>query len=402
MDHQDTRGHAVLTALLVSPDRALAEQFAATIPETRAFQILADLKSYPTRNALDIRLRQLRPDVLLLDVASDQNAAWELIPSGTAQKPPVQVVALHRVNDSSTVVSALRAGACDFLAAPFAVAGQREAIARLRRMCQPQTPASTQLGKVIVFAPAKPGSGSSTLATHIAHAIRREQSRRVLLLDLDLEGGTAGFYLKLGPSGSILDVVEQAGSMDSSALAQWVGNSAGVDVLLAPEQPYSEILDAARFHEALEFMRSAYDWIIVDGPSVFHRHSLMAISESDSTCLVTTSDLASLHLARRAKSLLTQLGLSSESCSVIVNRMSRKDGIAQEDIQKVFSGPVFGFVPNDYFSVHRAISLGQPLLSDCDLGRAIATLAARMTEPAVKPGLKTAKTAEPRPALARA
>jgi pilus assembly protein CpaE len=400
MDHQATRGHAVLTALLVSPDRTLAEQFTATIPETRAFQILADLKSYPTRNALDIRMRQLRPDVLLLDVATDLNAALELIPSGMAQKPPVQVVALHRVNDSSVVVAALRAGACDFLASPFDVAGQREAIARLRKMCQPQTPASAELGKTIVFASAKPGSGSSTLATHVAHAIRREQSRRVLLLDLDLEGGTAGFYLKLGPGGSILDVVEQAGSMDAAGLAQMVGNSAGVDVLLAPEQPYSEVIDAARFHEALEFMRSVYDWIIVDGPSVFHRHSLMAISESERACLVTTSDLASLHLARRARSLLTQLGLSSESCRLIVNRMNRKEGIAQEDIRKVFSGPVFGFVPNDYFSVHRAISLGQPLLADCELGRAIAALADRLTESAAQTGATAAKTAEP--ALSRA
>ena len=57
------RGHndAELTALLISPNRDLAQQFLATIPQTRAFQILADLKSYPPQQTLEIRARQLKP-----------------------------------------------------------------------------------------------------------------------------------------------------------------------------------------------------------------------------------------------------------------------------------------------------------------------------------------------------
>src|SRR5687767_7622971 len=53
---------SVLTALLIAPDRDLAQQFTGTLTETRAFQVLADLKSYPARNTLDIRLRQFKPD----------------------------------------------------------------------------------------------------------------------------------------------------------------------------------------------------------------------------------------------------------------------------------------------------------------------------------------------------
>ena len=55
MESRTTGREAELTALLIAPDRSLAEQFSATLPATRAFQVLGDLKSYPHEQALDIR-----------------------------------------------------------------------------------------------------------------------------------------------------------------------------------------------------------------------------------------------------------------------------------------------------------------------------------------------------------
>jgi len=43
---------AQITALLISPNRDLAQQFVATLAQTKAFQILADLKSYLPRRPL--------------------------------------------------------------------------------------------------------------------------------------------------------------------------------------------------------------------------------------------------------------------------------------------------------------------------------------------------------------
>src|SRR5262245_27359937 len=105
---------SVLTALLIAPDRELAQQFTATLPETHAFQILADPKSYPARNTLDIRLRQFKPDVVLIDVANDIDAAGDLIRFLGACRPPVQVVGLHSNNDSTAIVRVLRLGASEF------------------------------------------------------------------------------------------------------------------------------------------------------------------------------------------------------------------------------------------------------------------------------------------------
>ena len=385
MDGQRRAREATLTALLISVDREMAQAFTDTVPETRAFQILADLKSYPARNTLDIRLRQLKPDLVLMDVASDLEAASDLIRFLAGWKPVVQVVGLHRSNDSAAVVKVLRLGASEFLYSPFDVAVQKEAIARLRRLRRPETETEHESGRVIVFTAAKPGAGSSTLATHTAHAIRKHTGKRVLLVDLDLEGGTIGFYLKLQSNYSMVDALEQADRLDAGLWSAIIASASGVDVVAAPEQPYAEPVDPGRLHEVVEYARMIYDWIVIDAPTVFHRLSLLAISESDHAYLISTSDLASLHLARKAVGLLGQLGLSKDRYQMVVNRLNRRDGIGGSDLERIFNSPVYASIPNDYFSLHRVISLGQPLAPDCDLGKAIAALATRIAGAAGRP-----------------
>jgi pilus assembly protein CpaE len=391
----------VLTALLIAPNRDLAQQFTGTLGETRSFQILADLKSYPARNTLDIRLRQFKPDVVLIDVATDLEAAGDLIRFIGGCRPPIQVVGLHTANDSTAIVRVLRMGASEFLHAPFDAAVQREAIARIRRLRQPEPAAEPEQGRVIVFTSAKPGSGSSTLATHTAHAIRKATGKRVLVADLDLEGGTIAFHLKLQPTYSVVDALEQADRLDAGLWSALTVNSTGVDVLAAPDQPYSDGVDSTRLHEVLEYARLLYDWVIIDAPSIFHRVSLLSVSESDQTYLVSTSDLASLHLARRAVNLLTQLGFGKDRYQVVVNRLSKRDGIGGSDIEKIFNCQVHASIPNDYFSLHRVISLGQPLSPDCELGKAIAALATRVSGSGQADKRTPAAVVEPKPVLSQ-
>jgi pilus assembly protein CpaE len=388
-----------LTALLISPDRDLAQLFHATLPETRAFEVLADLKAYPSQSALDIRLRQLKPDAVLIDVSSDLEAACEVIRFAAALQPPVLVVGLHKSNDSAVVVKVLRSGATEFLYAPFDPAIQREALARLRRLREPEPTEQRELGRVILFTSAKPGSGSSTLATHTAHAIRKSTGKRVLLCDLDLEGGTIGFYLKLQAKHCVADALDNADSLDAGLWANLAVSAGGVDVLTAPDHPLSDPVDPARLHNVIDYARYVYDWVIIDAPVIFHRTALAAISESDQAYVVSTSDLASLHLARKAINLLVQVGFSKDRYQMIINRLSRRDGIGGSDIEKIFNCQVYASLPNDYFALHKVISLGQALAPDCELGKAIASLAARVSGAGTADRKTARAAAEPRAAL---
>jgi Flp pilus assembly CpaE family ATPase len=69
--------------------------------------------------------------------------------------------------------------------------------------------------------------------------------------------------------------------------------------------------------------------------------------------------------------VLEQLGFSKSRFHVLVNRFDKKHGIGAAEIEKILSCPVHALVPNDYFSLHHAISLGQPLASDSNLHKAV-------------------------------
>jgi pilus assembly protein CpaE len=391
-------GENLLTALMIAPNRQLAADFLATVPVTRAFQILADLKSYPPQQTLDIRLRQLKPDVVLLDVASDIDAAAELIRSVASFIPVTQVIGLHTHNDSDAIVKTLRLGASEFLSAPFETSVQQEAIARILRLRQPIEEREPEIGRVLVFASTKPGAGSTTLAVQTAFGIRRKTGDRVLLADLDTSAGALAFYLKLHHHSSITDALEQAGQINPAAWASLVAHCDGIDVLPSPDTPSHGAMDPNRLHDVLEFARMLYGWVILDVPAVPHRTSLLALSESDEAFLVSTSELASLHLTRRSVGVLEQLGFSKDRFKVLVNRTSKKDGIGSGDMQKVFNCPVYQAFPNDYFALHRAISLGQSLSGNCELGKSVDSYSGRLLETAQAEKQISAESLETQPA----
>ena len=367
-----------ITALLIAPNRDLAQQFVATLPQTRAFQILADLKSYPPAQTLEVRARQLKPNVILLDLASDLEAATELIRFITGLKPPVQVVGLHTHNDSDAILQSLRAGATEFLAAPFELASQRDAIARLRRLCGSETPEEGGAGHVIAFSSAKPGSGASTLATQTAFALRRLTGQRILLADFDLTGGTIGFYLKLSHNYSVVDALQHAEHLDPTLWSSLAVSHGGLDILPSPAAPYAEAIDGGRLRLLIDYARQLYDWVILDLPTVFSQISLTALAECEHAYLVTTSELPSLHLTRKAMGMISQIGFPRERFEVLVNRVERRDDIGATNLEKLFNCPVHASLPNDYFSLHRVVTLGQPLGPEGELGKAIEKLAAGM------------------------
>ncbi len=374
------RGHneAELTALLISPNRELAQQFLATIPQTRAFQILADLKSYPPQQTLEIRARQLKPNLILLDLATDLAAATELVKYAASLTPPIQVVGLHTHNDSGALLQSLRAGAIEFLYAPFDLATQRDAVARLRRMIVTEVPVETESGHVIGFASSKPGSGASTIATQTAFSLQRLTGKKILLADFDLTGGTIGFYLKLSHNYSLVDALQHTEHMDLALWNSLTVNYGGVDILPAPAAPYAEGIDSARLRVLIDHVRRLYDWVILDLPSVFNRTSLMAVSECERAYLVSTAELPSLHLTRKALTLVEQLGFPKERFQVLVNRVDRRTDIGTSDMEKLFGCPVHASLPNDYFSLHRVVTLGQPLGGDGDLGKSIESVTNRL------------------------
>jgi pilus assembly protein CpaE len=366
-----------LPALLITPDRDLSAAAQKAFTEARAFEVVSELRAYPPSQTLEIRVRQAQPDVVLVDLSSDIAAAKSVLRCLAAMRPPMPAIGVSQVNDSALLLEGLRAGVGDFLYPPFDADAQREASVRIRRLRQPEEPQHQEQGQIIAFASTKPGSGASTLAMQSAFALRRLTGKRVLLADFDLISGSVAFSLKVSPVYSVLDAMGFSDRLDPALWSSLVSNCHGVDVLAAPDAPITDLPESSRVHDVVEYARMLYDYVLVDLPTVFHQLSLFMMSEADQVYLVSTSELASLHLGRRASGLLTQLGFERDRVRMVVNRLSKREDIAKGDMEKIFTCPIYSSFPNDYFALHKVVTRAEPLGPESDLGKAMERFGAK-------------------------
>jgi pilus assembly protein CpaE len=391
---------AELAALLIAQDRDLAQQFHLSVSQTRAFQIVEDLKRYPSEQMLETRLRQFRPAVVLVDLAADPETGFSLIRFLASRTPPVAVIGLDHTSRPEIVMRALSLGAGEFFAAPFEASTQRDAVANILRQKRPE-PAEAAPGRVIAFSSAKPGSGASVVACHAAYSLARLTGKRVLLADLDLAAGTVGFYTRVEQGHSFLDVLGQTNEADAAMWSRRVVHSSGVDVLPAPPVPGAFPDDPMGLRQALDRARRSYDWTVIDLPSIFHRVSLMVLAEADSTFLVSTTELPSLYLARKAIHVLAGAGFAPDRFEMVVSQIGRKEGMSGSEIERILGHAVTASLPEDHGGLHAAVALGEMLKADGTLGKAIEQLAGRLAGLAPTGKRKHDFVLEPGPALAR-
>lgn len=388
-------------ALLIAPNRDLSRQLLVRAGEEPDLEIVHQMDSYPSFEALASSSLAHKPDIVFLDVASDLDTACGLIQSLTSLYPDIHVIGLDERKDSETLIRALRFGATEFLQAPFQPDEMRGALARIDRLRRVGEIPSDASGRVIAFASAKPGAGATTLATQTALALRAATGQRVLLVDLNLEGGLVGAGLAPGPRHSVLDGIEQVGSLDRakwSALTEYAGQ---IEVLAAPQVPYDGEVDSERLHALVASARLAYDWIVLDLPAVFHNRSLLALAEADRGFIVTTTELPSLHLARRAADWLRRCGFGADRYQILANRAVFSILLDQRVMCEVLNGQVFATIPNDYRSLHELSRFGDMPRANTELGASLRRLAALLAGTRSPGSGALSHACELRPAVAR-
>ncbi len=364
-----------LAALIICPDRGLSQAFQAGTARSQNFQIVEDLTVYPTTQQLDSKLRQLRPDVLLIDLGSQPDAAMGLIGVAASLNPAVYVIGLHSANDAALIIQSMRAGSTEFLSAPFEHESVHAAVTRIRKIQEAQTRDAPVRGKVIAFTAVKPGQGVTTIASNVAAGLAEDGKRRVLLIDFDLLGGTLSFTWRVTNSYSVLDAVQHADKLDETLWGAIVTNRNGVDLLLGPESPEHLSLQSDRYARVVEFARGLYEFVVLDLPCAYGPEAKAVMPDADHTYLVCNPELPSLHLTRRCISHLEQNGYSRDQFSLLLNRLSRRGELGPQDMERVFNFPIGKVLPEDEGAVHRALTAGKPVPDSSELGRALKNFA---------------------------
>jgi len=127
------------------------------------------------------RVQAAGPDVLLVDVPVDNHAqAMRAIELLRQEIPDSAVFAIGSLNQPQIIVSAMRAGAREFIERPTTTTDLLEAFVRLtsaQRRVQKEGPR----GKVYTIVNAKGGSGATTVAVNLALALQSAYGQTALI-----------------------------------------------------------------------------------------------------------------------------------------------------------------------------------------------------------------------------
>ena len=350
------------------------------------------------REAIELT-QETKPDVVLMDINMpdmDGLTATEIL---RKKVPTAQIVILSVQNDQNYLRKAMVAGARDFLSKPPMIdelsaaikrsgAYAHEEKARLAQTSIQQntntptgqpTPGDSR-GKVIVVYSPKGGAGTTTLAVNLAVSLHNAETK-VALVDGNLQFGDVAVFLNEASKNTILDLASHVEELDPDIVTEVMINHtlSGINVLAAPIRPENaEKITAEQFQKVLQFLRTMYEYIIVDTASYLTDIVLSAIELSDLIVLIANQDIPSIKNAKSFLNLTDGLRIPRQKIIFAMNRFDKRIAISTEKISDSLKQEVSGIIPLDERIVVASVNKGVPFILDNKsqpIGRAILSLA---------------------------
>lgn len=377
--------------ILVSTNHDLICQFAEAWGETdRDSLVFVETMSHePLRQLIET---SSEPTAAIVADLSGAEGGLDVLKALRAVYPDLVLAAAHPEPSAEMILSAMRAGASEFLTPPF----------NMRRLlCQAGQSrnageSAPQKGRVVAFMPAQSGNGASTAALHAACAASQEiEDGNVLLVELDFHCSVLRERLKLETDRSIGDLLERTGDLEA-LWPQTVSSWNGIDLLPTPASSRSLAGKSLQdLRAVLEFAAGRYSLVVLDLPSALMTSTREILGLTDDLFLICTPEVTSLHLARRRASELTDLGMLRSSLHIVVNRVGGGQVLQRKDLAQVIGLPIYRSLDNDYLALNEAWEQARLLSSQAPLGRQLYELGAAMVraeEGSAKPERRSWKT----------
>src|SRR6202049_3720122 len=206
----------------------MAEQDIVLVDDDRVIQKMVggflERRGYVVRNASDgiealQLIRDRVPDLVITDVRMPELNGIELTTRMRShhRTAGVPILMFSELITAPDALAGYAAGADDYLPKPFELEILEAKVQSLLRRSAGAS-AGANRGKVILFAHAKGGVGTTCLAVNTAILLAGQSSRPVGLLDLDVEFGDSAVYMNLHPNQTLADLKAAPGTLVDEAL----------------------------------------------------------------------------------------------------------------------------------------------------------------------------------------
>lgn len=368
--------------LIISADPELLSQLRPALERAALPGEISVIERYPTDSEIASLMAPGADRItgVIVDFL-EREEALPIVKACIDEDPSVVVAVFDSESESEGVLAALQAGVCEFLVPPFD-------LQHLERRFEKTIGTEQRVrGSLVCFMPVQGGNGASTIAIHVAHAMSsllrpagndkklRPGDSPTLLTEFDFHSGTLAFRLRLSAEHSLTEAFERPDIVDElwqqiaipwNGIDLLPGALSGQAITGAAMQYVPAVFDSACRH---------YPYVVVDLPTALYSSSRDVLTFADKVYLVCTSEVMSLHLARRRINDLIEGGVPQENIQLLLNRDGAKGSLPSSDIEDAVGRPVHARFPNDYASVTDAYLKGGLLAPTSELSGCMGDLA---------------------------
>jgi pilus assembly protein CpaE len=371
-----------LSVVVVAQDNEQRTVLQVMVDATSVARVVHSCASYPGVIADPVlrRIQSANPTVVLVDVPADNHTlalrSIELIHQEVSH---AVIFAVGSMAQPQVIVSAMRAGAREYMERPTTTNDLLEAFIRLTT-AQRKVDREGPRGKVFTVVNAKGGSGATTTAVNLALALQSAHGGTALVDIAPL--GHAALHMNLKPQFTVTDAVRNLHRLDSSLLESFMTRHGdGLQLLAGVNTPAVVEPATAEFARLFDLLVGHFRYVVVDASSRVDPTTRLVCNLSETVLLVAHADVASLWSAARIQQYLGETG-GRERVRLVLNRFRKIAGFTEADAEAAAGVKLLWKIPNHYFVVSAAIDRGVPLMhqSYSEIAKSFAGLAAVLTE----------------------
>jgi pilus assembly protein CpaE len=328
--------------------------------------------------------KRLQPHIVLMDINMPDMDGITASQEITRVAPACQVIMMSVQSEADYLRRSMLAGAMDFLTKPFTSEELSSSIHRVyemgasRRATMPAAsqadaggPAGEGLqktppigGKLLLFYSSKGGTGCSTVAANLAIALAQATSKKVALVDANLQFGDVDALLNLQGQHTIADAVHRTDELDSDLLnAILAPHPSGIRVLAAPGSPeVSETIAAEDVKKLLSILRREFGFVLLDTSSYLDDIVLAGMDVADRILIVMTPEIPSIKGTKQFFEIAEALEYPLDQIDLILNKTLQRDGIRLDQIEGSMKHSILTHLEFDARSMRQATNQGLPLI----------------------------------------
>lgn len=324
------------------------------------------------------KARELKPNIILMDVnmpVMDGISATEII---SRELPQCSVIIISIQGEADYLRRAMQAGAHEYLIKPFTGDELVNSIRRVDALMnkkshsvdslEPETMSGTQ-AQIAVVVSGKGGSGKTFIAINLATVLRMTTSKRVCLLDLDLQFGDVVSMLDISHAQNITDLAKAEGDITWNLIAETLTDGPlGMYVLPALFSPETgDIIQAKHVRQILQSLRQQFDYIVIDTGGQLSEPTLEALDAANKVLVIGNMNLAALKDTRLMLRMLELLQVNKDNIAVIINGIDAQAVYDNSSIEQNLRFPITHRLPSDARLVNKSLYRGTPVvISDFD------------------------------------